>query len=145
MKLLSGCKSQEKIVTAPENLYSSEFARYSLFRKTWLLVLGSLFYVTGLLLFAAADTNTLVTAWLAAQTNIQTWSADFIQTRTFKSLTQPLMATGQVFFAAPNRFHWELGRPAQTIAVRAPAEMLVLYPKLKRVERYPLSGDQSGQ
>jgi outer membrane lipoprotein-sorting protein len=92
----------------------------------------------------AADTNAVLAAWLGAQTNIQTWSADFVQTRTFKSLTQPLMATGQVFFAAPNRFHWELRRPAETIAVRAPEEMLVFYPKLKRVERYPLTGDQTG-
>jgi len=93
---------------------------------------------------AAADTNSLVAAWLSAQTNIQTWSADCIQTRTFKSLAQPLTATGHVWFAEPNRFRWELGRPAQTIAVRAEKEMLVIYPRLKRVERYPLGGDQAG-
>jgi outer membrane lipoprotein-sorting protein len=91
-----------------------------------------------------AETNSLVTSWLSAQTNIQTWSAEFIQTRTFKSLTQPLTETGQVWFAAPNRFHWELGNPVKTIAVRAPDEMLVMYPRLKRVERYPLTGDQPG-
>src|SRR5436190_16976446 len=131
MKLLSRWESQDKMVTAPEKLDRSEFARSSVLRKIWLLVPGGLFYITAPLLFAAADTNTLVTAWLAAQTNIQTWSADFVQTRVFKSLTQPLMAAGQVFFAAPNRFHWEQGRPAQTIAVRAPDELLVFYPNLK--------------
>ncbi len=93
----------------------------------------------------AADTNALVSSWLAAQTNIQTWSSEFIQTRTLKSLTQPLTATGHVWFAAPNRFRWELGNPPQTIAVRAPREMLVIYPRLKRVERYPLTGEQTGQ
>jgi outer membrane lipoprotein-sorting protein len=132
------------MVPAPENLDRSEFAGAGVLKRTWLLVLGSLFYITGPLLFAAADTNTLVTAWLAAQTNIQTWSADFVQTRVFKTLTQPLMATGQVFFASPNRFHWRIEHPAPTIAVRAPDEMLVFYPKLKRVERYPLTGDQPG-
>src|SRR5204863_4161325 len=75
-----------------------------------------------------AETNSLVTSWLSAQTNIQTWSAEFIQTRTLKSLTQPLTEKGQVWFAAPNRFRWELGNPVNTIAVRAPEEMLVLYP-----------------
>src|SRR5436190_8655940 len=91
--------------------------------------------------FAArgAETNSPLTAWLAAQPNIRTWSADFIQTRALKSLTQPLTATGQVWFAEPNRFRWELGHPPQTIAVRAPSELLVIYPRLKRVERYPLS------
>jgi len=89
----------------------------------------------------AAGSNELVSNWLLAQTNIQTWSADFTQTRTLKSLTQPLTSTGQVWFASPNRFRWELGSPAQTIAVRQPAQMLVIYPKLKRVEKYPLGAE----
>ncbi|MBI3850556.1 MAG: outer membrane lipoprotein carrier protein LolA [Verrucomicrobia bacterium] len=92
----------------------------------------------------AADTNSLLNAWFNAQTNIQTWMADFIQTRTLKSLTQPLTATGHVWFAAPNRFRWELGNPAQTIAVRQPEQMLVIYPRLKRAERYPLTSNQTG-
>src|SRR5207253_1472077 len=78
----------------------------------------------------AASLNASLTAWLSAQTNIQTWSADFAQTRTLKSLTQPLMGTGRVWFAAPNRFRWELGNPAQTIAVRQPDELSVIYPRL---------------
>lgn len=93
---------------------------------------------------SAAGTNSLLASWLAAQTNIHTWSADFVQTRTLKALAQPLTATGQVWFAEPNRFHWELGQPPQTIAVRAAQEMLVIYPKLKRVERYPLAGAETG-
>jgi outer membrane lipoprotein-sorting protein len=92
----------------------------------------------------SADTNALLGSWFAAQTNIQTWTSEFVQTRTFKSLTEPLTATGHVWFATPNRFRWELGDPAQTIAVRAPEEMLVIYPRLKRVERFPLSGEQTG-
>ena len=89
---------------------------------------------------AAAELNPAVASWLAAQTNIQSWSADFIQTRKLKSLTQPLKASGHVWFQAPDRFHWELGHPAQTIAVRTPDEMLIFYPQLKRVERFPLTG-----
>ena len=87
----------------------------------------------------------LLSSWFTVQTNLQTWSADFIQTRTFKSLTQPLVATGQVWFAEPNRFRWELGRPAQTIAVRAPDDLLIFYPRLKRVEKFPLTGQARGQ
>jgi len=96
-------------------------------------------------LASAAENNSLLSSWLAAQTNIQSWSSDFIQTRTFKSLSQPLTATGHIWFAEPNRFRWELGHPPQTIAVRATNEMLVIYPRLKRVERYPLSGPQAGE
>lgn len=93
---------------------------------------------------AAITNNSLVASWLSGQTNLHTWSADCVQTRTFKSLAQPLTSTGHVWFAEPNRFRWELGRPAQTIAVRASKEMLVIYPRLKRVERYPLGGEQAG-
>jgi outer membrane lipoprotein-sorting protein len=93
---------------------------------------------------AAADVSAQVDAWLAAQTNIQSWSADFVQTRSLKSLTQPLTANGHVWFAAPNRFRWELGHPPQTIAVRAPQELQVIYPRLKRVEKFPLAGEQIG-
>jgi len=93
----------------------------------------------------ASDANTALNAWLNAQTNIQTWSAEVIQTRALKSLTQPLIAKGRVWFAAPNRFRWELGDPPQTIAVRQPDQMLVIYPRLKRAEKYLLAGNQNSQ
>ena len=48
-----------------------------------------------------------------------------------------------MWFAKPNRFRWELGNPPQTIALRGANEMFVVYPQLKRAERYPLAGIQS--
>lgn len=107
--------------------------------------MNRLFFLTVSLVFLGAaqlradDSSALVSRWLVNQTNIHTWSADFLQTRALKSLTQPLTATGHVWFAAPDRFRWELGNPAQTIAVRQPEQMLVIYPKLKRVEKYALN------
>ena len=86
----------------------------------------------------AADTNAVLDSWFAAQKNLQSWSADFIQTRALQTLTQPLVATGHVWFAAPDRFRWELGRPARTTALGQGGEMFVIYPLLKRAERYPL-------
>jgi outer membrane lipoprotein-sorting protein len=65
-------------------------------------------------------------------------SADFIQTRTLKTLVQPLTAKGHLWFAPPNQFRWELGNPAQTIALRHADDMYVIYPRLKRAEHYPL-------
>ena len=93
----------------------------------------------------AADTNAVLRGWLNAQTNLQTWQADFIQTRTFKTLAHPLTATGHVWFASPNRFRWELGSPAQTIALRQADQMFVIYPLLKRAERYPLDAKSPGE
>jgi len=114
--------------------------------RPWLLVvLCALGFGCGRANVSAAELNSVVASWLAAQTNIQSWSADFTQTRAFKSLAQPLTATGHVWFAAPNRFRWEVKHPLPTIAVRAPTEMLVIYPRLKRVEHFPLTGGQGGQ
>jgi outer membrane lipoprotein-sorting protein len=85
-----------------------------------------------------------VTTWMSAQTNLLTWSADVLQTRSLKTLAQPLQARGQVWFAAPNRFRWELVEPSATIAVRQADQLMVIYPRLKRAERYPLSGTEGG-
>jgi outer membrane lipoprotein-sorting protein len=130
--------------------YMAQVRTRASWRRIWhFRVVGS-YLLFALLVFAAplharAQANSLVSSWLTTQTNIHTWSADFIQTRRLKSLAEPLTANGHVWFAEPNRFRWELGSPAQTIAVRASTEMLVIYPRLKRVERYPLTGDQTGQ
>ena len=81
--------------------------------------------------------------WIAVQTNLQSWSADFTQTRSLKVLAQPLISTGKVW-VAPSRFRWELGQPAQTIALRQPDQLIIIYPRLKRAEKYPLSGVPPG-
>jgi outer membrane lipoprotein-sorting protein len=85
-----------------------------------------------------ADTNVVLDSWFAAQAKVHTWSADFTQTRTLKTLTQPLVTQGHLAFAAPGEFRWELGRPARTMAVRSDDEMFVVYPRLKRAEHYSL-------
>jgi outer membrane lipoprotein-sorting protein len=91
----------------------------------------------------AADTNEIFGRWLAVQTNLQSWTADFTQTRSLKVLAEPLVATGKVW-VAPGRFRWELGDPAQTIALRLPDQLLIIYPRLKRAEKYPLNGVAPG-
>ena len=92
----------------------------------------------------AAAGDELLTAFVERQAAVKTWSADLIQTRTLKSFAQPLISTGRVWFAAPNLFRWELGTPAQTIALRRSTEMMVIYPRLKRAERYALDGTATG-
>jgi outer membrane lipoprotein-sorting protein len=89
---------------------------------------------------AAADTNAVLESWLAAQSQLKTWTADFTQTRTLKTFREPLLSTGHLTFKAPNNFRWELLSPQQTLAIRNSNEMVVIYPKLKRAEKYPLTG-----
>ncbi|HYE30418.1 MAG TPA: outer-membrane lipoprotein carrier protein LolA [Methylomirabilota bacterium] len=87
----------------------------------------------------------VVHQWLATQTNVQTWHADVTQQRFLKALKQPLLSTGEVWFSYPNRFRWQLGNPPQTIALRAEDEMTLLYPKLKRAERYAFKSTGNNQ
>jgi outer membrane lipoprotein-sorting protein len=110
--------------------------------RFWILNFGLWFASAASI--CAVDNTRLVDSWLNAQTNIQTWTADVVQTRNLKSLARPLSKEGRVWFAAPNRFRWEIGTPAETIAVRKPDEMLVIYPRLKRAERFPLDQQDAG-
>lgn len=86
----------------------------------------------------ATDADQTLQAWLNQQTNLHTWSAEVIQTRSFKTLAQPLVSTGRVWYARPGQFRWELGRPPLSLAVRHHDELLVIYPRFKRAERYAL-------
>ena len=86
------------------------------------------------------DSQVVFERWFAAQTNVQPWSADLVQTRSLKILSQQLVSTGKVWVLAPDRFRWELGQPVQTIALRNRDQLLVIYPRLKRAEKYSLGG-----
>jgi outer membrane lipoprotein-sorting protein len=85
----------------------------------------------------AGDYDAQFNQWFAAQSKVQNWSASFTQTRSLVALSQPLTSSGKVW-VQPGEFRWELGQPPQTIVVRTPDVMLILYPRFKRVELYPL-------
>src|SRR5437867_1916002 len=115
-------------------------------RRTFvpLIVLLFAFVICHSSFLSAAEPSSLLGSWLTAQANIHTWSAELVQVRSFKTFTQPVTNHGRVWFAAPDRFRWEIGEPATTIAVRQQAQLLVIYPKLHRAERYPLDGTAAG-
>jgi len=92
----------------------------------------------------AAGTNQVLDSWFAAQANSHTFTAQVIQTRTLQVLSGPLVSAGKVWIAMPDRFRWEIGQPAQTIALRQPDCLFIVYPRLKRVEKYPLNDRQPG-
>jgi outer membrane lipoprotein-sorting protein len=106
--------------------------------------LVALLFCLAVVVAHAADSGALLDRWFAAQTNVQTWSADLTQTRSLKVLAQPLVSTGRVWVAMPDRFRWELGQPAQTIALHQPDQLFIIYPRLKRAEKYPLNDTQPG-
>jgi outer membrane lipoprotein-sorting protein len=101
--------------------------------RRWLWMLPCLVAVAS----CAADYDAQFNQWFAVQTNMQNWSADFTQTRSLVALSMPLTSPGKVW-VRPGEFRWELGQPVQTIVVRNPHELLILYPHFKRAEIYPL-------
>ena len=106
------------------------------------------FYIAAALCLAvsvvhAADYDAQFNQWFEVQTNLQSWSGDFTQTRTLTVLNQPLVSQGKVW-VKPGEFRWELGQPAQTVVLRTPAQLLIIYPRLKRAEKYPLDAVPSG-
>lgn len=91
----------------------------------------------------AADYDAQFNRWFEVQTNLQSWSGDFTQTRTLKVLNQPLVCAGKVWVRR-GEFRWELGQPVQTVVLRRPDELLIIYPRLKRAEKYPLDAVPAG-
>jgi len=90
---------------------------------------------------AAAEegaTQPVLDRWLEAQAKIDTWSADVKETRELKNIAHPIVNEGAVWFRKPNQFRWQLGEPPRTIAVRKGEELLIVYPMLKRVERFAI-------
>lgn len=75
---------------------------------------------------------------LKLSAELESWDADFKQIRTLKTLREPLVAEGHVWYQAPDTFLWRLGNPARTLALKAEPDMWVIYPRLKRAEKYGL-------
>lgn len=92
---------------------------------------------------ADADYDAQFNQWFTVQTNLQSWAGSFTQTRTLTVLNQPLVSVGKVW-VKPGEFRWELGQPVQTIVLRQPDQLLIIYPRLKRAEKYPLDGVPTG-
>lgn len=117
----------------------STLGRGNLGLRRWLWILPCLAAAA----LHAADYEAQFNQWFAAQTNMQNWSAGFTQTRSLVALSVPLTSSGRVW-VEPGCFRWELGRPPQTIVVRNPDELLIMYPRFKRAEVYPLDKIPAG-
>ena len=104
---------------------------------------GAIFTSPAVVDVSGADYDAQFNKWFEVQTNLQSWAGDFTQTRTLTVLNQPLVSHGKVW-VKPGEFRWELGQPAQTIVLRRPDQLLIVYPRLKRAEKYPLDAVPTG-
>ncbi len=78
-----------------------------------------------------------VRQWIAHSAEVRTVRADFVQIRELRSLKRPISNPGRFWFAAPGSFRWELGEPAQTVAVQTEGGgLLVLRPAKREAQRF---------
>ena len=67
-------------------------------------------------------------AMIALQKSIHTLTADFTQSRSLKTLREPLITHGKLWIQSQQFFRWELGTPPKTIVIGTPAEITVIQP-----------------
>jgi outer membrane lipoprotein carrier protein len=96
----------------------------------WMLTIGLLTAAP-----IAKSDLTPVKKWIASQAGMKSLSADFVQTRTFRTLRDPLERQGHIWFQSPDAFRWELGSPPTQIVLRYEDEMALIEPKKKRAQR----------
>ena len=78
-------------------------------------------------------------ACFEAQNDLKSISADFTQTRALKTLKSPIAVKGHFWFAAPDRFRWQLGDPPKTIIIGAKEGNMVIHPSTKHAEKSTLT------
>lgn len=74
--------------------------------------------------------------WLARQAEIRTLAADFTQTRRLRALRDPVSRPGRLWFQAPGAFRWELGDPAETIALRRDGTITLVSVRRRTYRRF---------
>ena len=67
----------------------------------WMLTIGLLTAAP-----IAKSDLTPVKKWIASQAGMKSLSADFVQTRTFRTLRDPLERQGHIWFQSPDAFRW---------------------------------------
>lgn len=74
---------------------------------------------------ARAD-NVALDAWLKRQPSITSLDSTFTQERKLPSLKNPTSTPGRLSFAKPDKFRWQLGEPAETLAVSDGATLTLI-------------------
>ncbi|MCE9588713.1 MAG: outer membrane lipoprotein carrier protein LolA [Verrucomicrobia bacterium] len=88
-------------------------------------------------------------AMIALQKSIHTLSADFTQSRSLKTLRDPLISHGKLWIQPQQFFRWELGTPPKTIVIGTPTETTVIQPfkktASKKIRSSPIGGTDTSE
>jgi outer membrane lipoprotein-sorting protein len=115
-----------------------------------LLTLG-LTFLSATALDAAPEVNIEpVKKWIEKQATMKSAIVKFTQERRLRTLKKPIVKEGKFWFRAPSTFRWEIGDPAEMIAVQQEKEdLFVVKVKDKEIDQYPYEkvvaeGSQNG-
>ena len=87
---------------------------------------------------AGADDLEPVRKWIKGQAGMKTAIVEFAQERRLRTLRKPIVKEGTFWFQAPSSFRWEVGSPAEIIAVqKAKGDLFVVDQEKKRIDQYP--------
>lgn len=80
-------------------------------------------------------------SWLALQKSLRSVEADFVQSRSLRTLRKPLTSPGKLWFTSNGDLHWELGTPPKTVFLRNKDGSFLILPPKKRFQTLNTGGD----
>ncbi len=89
--------------------------------------------------------NPALDAWLKRQATIETLETSFTQERKLPSLKQPVTTPGKLSFAKPGRVRWQLGEPADTLALSDGATLTLIDVAAKTARQVPADSPQAAR
>lgn len=93
--------------------------------------------------FAHADD--IIDGWLERQAAISSLDATFTQERKLPSLKESVTTQGRISFAKPDKFRWQLGIPAQTLAVSDGSTVTMIEEADKSAKQVPADSPQAAR
>lgn len=89
--------------------------------------------------------NAVLNAWLKRQPTVQSLDTTFTQERKLPSLKNPTSAQGRLSFAKPGKFRWQLGEPAETLAVSDGTTLTLIDMATKTAHQIPATSPQAAR
>ncbi len=86
----------------------------------------TLFFTSTLVPAGFASDVTVLKTWIQAQGEINSLTGCFSQERKLKVLRKTLVAPGRFWYQAPDRFRWDIGDPARSVAIQNADKLTVI-------------------
>lgn len=97
------------------------------------------------LLATARAADTPLEAWLKRQVSITSLDAKFTQERKLPALKNPVTTPGRLCFSKPGKLRWQLGDPAETLAISDGTTLTLIDTAAKTARRTAVDSPQAAR